>query len=350
VRHLSSIPIARDWRTFSLPLFVFEGKDEEGFPVLDELQSLNERLARAAEQTGRLQKLQGRVAQLEQELRQAERDARNLKGQVIKEDADVARLENMSLSGLFYSILGSKDEQLYKERQEALAAHLKYDEAVRRVDSLTRELEDARRQLSSTTYSGESYASLVQEKEALIARLPGTGAAELLRFGEQQRELQWQIQQLEEARTAGHTADAALRQVADSLQSAQNWGTWDMLGGGFIATAVKHSRMDDARAQAHHAQQALAAFQRELKDVAMTISLGDIGIDGFTRFADFFFDGLITDWVVQSRINESANSVRHAQNQVYNLLRTVEGHLQETRSRMAAIDQEKARFVAQFQG
>jgi uncharacterized phage infection (PIP) family protein YhgE len=325
-------------------------KDEEGSSVIDELQRLNERLARAAEQQARLQKQQGLVAQIEAELRQAEKQTRDLKLQVTREDADVERLEGVSLTGVFYSILGSKDEQLYRERQEALAAHLKYDEALKQVASLQRELEQARGGLGEASQGSESYEALLKEKEALVARSPGNGAAQLLRLGEQQQEARWQLQQLEEARTAGHNADAALRQVADSLQSAQNWGTWDLLGGGMIATAVKHSRIDDARSQAHYAQQALAAFQRELKDVAMMISVGEIGIDGFTRFADYFFDGLIMDWVVQSRINDSLNGVRQAQNQVSSLLRMVESHLHEVQARERALELERQAFIAQFQG
>lgn len=39
-------------------------------------------------------------------------------------------------------------------------------------------------------------------------------------------------------------------------------------------------------------------------------------MDGFAKLADFFFDGLIADWYMQSKINNSYNSVSNVKNQV----------------------------------
>jgi len=39
-------------------------------------------------------------------------------------------------------------------------------------------------------------------------------------------------------------------------------------------------------------------------------------MDGFAKFADFFFDGLIADWYMQSKINSSYESVSNVKNQV----------------------------------
>lgn len=44
-----------------------------------------------------------------------------------KEQTDVRQLESLSLTVLFYSLLGSKEQQLEKERQEALRAQLCLD-------------------------------------------------------------------------------------------------------------------------------------------------------------------------------------------------------------------------------
>jgi hypothetical protein len=65
----------------------------------------------------------------------------------------------------------------------------------------------------------------------------------------------------------------------------ENWGTWDVIGGGLISTAVKHSRIDRARASAHQVQQLLRRFQRELGDVGATSDI-TIDIGSFATFAD----------------------------------------------------------------
>ncbi|MFT5872480.1 MAG: hypothetical protein ACI8WT_001411 [Clostridium sp.] len=46
----------------------------------------------------------------------------------------------------------------------------------------------------------------------------------------------------------------------------------------------------------------------------------DINISSFETFADYFFDGLISDWVVQSKICESLDSVQSVANNVDNVI------------------------------
>jgi hypothetical protein len=311
---------------------------------------LDRRLGETAERAVRCEKLQRRIAELESEGRETENAAQRLKGQVAKEDADVKRLEGISLTGLFYDILGSKEEQLQKERQEALAAELKYGEAVRRRTALLAELEQARREAAPLTGAAAERETLLKEKEAAISGSAGEGARELFRLGEREQQLRWNLQQLHEARSAGHLADAALARVIDHLESAGNWGTWDMLGGGLIATAAKHSRIDDARSAAYDAQAALSTFRRELKDIAADVYVDKIAIDGFSKFADFFFDGLIADWVVQNRINNSLESVRSSRNQVAGLLQNLDRQIQQTGADLEALQGERARFIERYHG
>lgn len=307
---------------------------------------LNHRLAQAATAAQRKERLIRRVQELTAEHRQAVARADQLRRQLAREEQDVTRLEGLSLTGLFYSVLGSKEEQLQQERQEALAAQLKYDEAMLTVSGLAGELEQARQDLKAAEADAAAYPSLLKAKEELISRGTGQASDQLFLLSERQRAVDWELLQVKEAQSAGHTAAAALSRVADSLRSAQGWGTWDMLGGGLIATAVKHSRMDDARSHAHHAQQALAAFRRELKDVALNLDAGQVGVDGFTRFADFFFDGLIVDWVVQSRINNSLHQVEQTQRQVRQVMASLETREREARANLTRIQQERDAFIA----
>ena len=113
-----------------------------------------------------------------------------------------------------------------------------------------------------------------------------------------------EIKEIEEALTAGHSVLSGLDQVIDNLQQARNWGTWDMLGGGLISSLVKHDRIDDARDSVEHVQVELLRFKRELADVHQSSEIR-VDITSLERFADLFLDGLIIDWVVQSKINQS---------------------------------------------
>lgn len=130
-------------------------------------------------------------------------------------------------------------------------------------------------------------------------------------------------QEINEAKTAGREALSCLRKAQEKLSSARNWGIWDMLGGGFISTLVKHSKIDDASALMEEARRKLQVFQRELRDVEVPARFR-VDIGSFLTFADFFFDGLIADWMVQSRIGETREQVEEAICKVERILRDLD--------------------------
>ena len=47
--------------------------------------------------------------------------------------------------------------------------------------------------------------------------------------------------------------------MISDLDSAQGWGTWDVIGGGLLTDLMKYSRLDDAQASMERLQSALAA-------------------------------------------------------------------------------------------
>ena len=122
-----------------------------------------------------------------------------------------------------------------------------------------------------------------------------------------------------EAIAAGNRALQSLRAAQDNLNSAKNWGMWDMFGGGFLSTMMKHGKMDQAKQNMEQAKYDLRAFSRELQDVHMMFHL-DIETGDFLSFADWFFDGFVVDWMVQDRIRQASRQVAEAIRRVEEIL------------------------------
>ena len=99
------------------------------------IEFLNERLTEVRGNIRYKQKLEKDLLQIRESLTAERVKYGKLKKQVYKEGRDVKKLEGLSLPGLFLSILGSKEAQLEKERQEYLAAKLKYDECNSEIDA-----------------------------------------------------------------------------------------------------------------------------------------------------------------------------------------------------------------------
>lgn len=126
-----------------------------------------------------------------------------------------------------------------------------------------------------------------------------------------------------EAMEAGNRALHSLREAQTNLDSARNWGLWDMFGGGTITSLIKSSRMDRAKQNMEQAKYDLRSFSKELNDVSMVINL-DIETGDFLSFVDWFFDNFFVDWMVQDRINKARDQVRDAIWKVENVMRELE--------------------------
>jgi chromosome segregation ATPase len=271
---------------------------------------LNSQLSEARQAQRRGDKLRADLQRAQEDLRKERLRLQELQAITEQEDRDVRRLEGLSMTGLFLTILGSKDEQLQKERQEYLAAHLKSLQSQHAVQVLEGDLERLQSELARLGDVDARLQALLAQKEALLARAGDETARRLAELSGQLGEAQSQLKEVGEAIAAGRAARQGLDQVLSDLHSAQGWGVWDLLGGDLLATAVKHNRIDDARQAVYQVQDALGHFQRELADVSQSAQFIVEDIGKFETFADYFFDGLISDWVVQARIDRSLENAR----------------------------------------
>jgi hypothetical protein len=139
-----------------------------------------------------------------------------------------------------------------------------------------------------------------------------------------------------------------LERVIDSLENAEGWGAWDLLGGGLISTAMKHSRIDDARKDIHDVEAMMSRFKRELADVQKSVDL-QIDIGEFTSFADYFFDGLIVDWIVQSKIVDSLERSKQARDTIVQVVKDLESLKISSQNKISDLQEKRAALIEQAQ-
>lgn len=125
--------------------------------------------------------------------------------------------------------------------------------------------------------------------------------------------------EIQEAIDAGERALESLRNAQEKLRNAKNWGLVDLFGGGLFTDFMKHSKIKDARAYLEDAKKELKIFRRELKDVRICLNL-DLEISDLLKITDFFFDNPVSDYLVQSKINETREQVDEAILQVESIL------------------------------
>ena len=240
------------------------------------------------------------------------------------EQEDVEKLEGRSLANYFYQLFGKLDEKLSKERREASAAKVKLDAAERELAAVDCEIEEIQSQLQELYGCEQAYAAALEAKRNAVKSSGTPTAAQILELEEKIAFLECQKKEIREAISAGQSAMGTADSVLSELEDADGWNTWDMLGGGGIITHMaKHSHLDEAQEKVEQLQGELRRFKTELADIDIHADM-QVSIDGFLRFADYFFDGLFADWAVGDKISESLSSVQKVKGQISSALSKLE--------------------------
>lgn len=289
----------------------------------EKLKALQEQTARFRQLSSILEDLYSQHYVLSEKVSRLERDMQ-------KEQADADRLEGFSLAALFYRAVGRMEEKLSKERQEAYTARLKYETALRELEAVE---EDQRRygeEHDSLSGCEAQYRELLEEKADDIVDTDNPAAEEILRTEEYLSHLECQMKELREAIDVGTGALADADRVLEALSSAEDWSTFDLMGGGILADSAKYRHLNDAQAAADRLQAQLRAFRTELADVSVQSNV-EIEVEDFLYFADFFFDSFFADFAVMERIHEAQSQVRSTRDQIAEVLGVLEHMLDEAK-------------------
>ena len=293
----------------------------------EKLKALQEKISRSRQLTSMLKELRGQRDTIAAHVRE-------LEAIKVDEQADVDRLEGRSLASFFYNVIGKMDERLNKEREEAYAARVKYDAAARELEAIDGDIQRCESELSGLRGCEREYEATLREKANAVKSAGGARAEEILKLEERHAYLESQKKELREAISAGNSARSTAESVLSSLDSAEGWGTWDLLGGGLLADMAKHSHLDEAQGAIERLQSQLRRFKTELADVTIHADM-QVNVDGFLRFADYFFDGLFADWAVMDKISQSQSQVQSTKNQIDSVLSRLN-------SMMSAAEREQA--------
>ncbi len=281
-----------------------------------ELNTLREKLARKSKAESMLTSLRAQLTELKAE----EQSFAQIRS---KEQTDVEKLEEVSLASIFFAVISKKEEKLEKEKTEAYAAALKHDAIVRQIEATEYDLSTLETELQSLSGVQEQYEEVFAAKTKAVKAENPEYDTEICRIEDRLGYIAAQQRELDEALAAGRAALSRISSIESELDSAEGWGTWDLLGGGLISDLAKHSHLDDAQVQIDDLQNLLRRYHTELADITVQADI-QAHIDGFLRFADYFFDGLFADWAVLDSIHSSQEQISSTRSQVDEIQRRLE--------------------------
>ena len=252
-------------------------------------------------------------------------------------------MEKVPITSILIYINGSYDEKLEKEKREILEVKLKYDSAEDELTVIEEKIKQIGLKVEDIEVYEEEYRKLLKEKMNLIK-----GEDEDLKKAITIiSSIKSEIKEIDEIFIAGEQVLNAFSGAISNLHTAKNWGIFDMLGGNFIANIGKHIKIDAARKSLSEAKVRLQIFEHELKDISVSDEV-NIDIGRFMTVADFFFDNIFVDFMVQSKINDSINKINQANRYVKVKLASLEFRKKELKSNLEKSEENKEEIVQKY--
>ncbi|MBQ6880837.1 MAG: hypothetical protein IJN52_11625 [Bacteroidales bacterium] len=291
--------------------------------------------------------LESKLYELHTQRRQYDNQVISLRVAFRKEQEDVEKLEGRSLANYFYQVIGKLDDKLDQERKEAYAARVKLDAAERELAGVESDIKEIQEQITDVLVAEARYKDALELKRRQLKDSGTQVADQILSMEEKIAALQAQKQEIREAISAGYSARSTADRILSELEDADGWNTWDILGGGGIITHMaKHSHLDEAQDLVQELQSQLRRFKTELADIQISANM-QVNIDGFLRFADYFFDGLFADWAVGDKISQSMNSVSSTKSQISRTLDKLNEMEKVADRGIASLNQQLHEFIVQ---
>jgi hypothetical protein len=152
-------------------------------------------------------------------------------------------------------------------------------------------------------------------------------------------------------RKALQLADAARQALSDlrgKVGSASHWSTYDtFFGGGRIATATVHRRLDEAADSAAEADYRLALLRTKLTDLHGTMrTFPLLAISTRTKLVDMWFDNIFTAMPIHDRIKQARQNVDHSLQVVQEVQEQLTSRAAQAQARITSIEAKRRDLLA----
>lgn len=313
---------------------------------IEELERISMELEKANENMVRNEVLIKQVVILEARLTRQEKHLFNLFKAYEKEQKDVDQLKSLSFKSFYHTLRKDKEAAIEKEEREALEAKVKADRLKYEIESDKSKLELLQSRQVSPDHLENKVKELLEEKYSLMKTYRPDSCEQINGLNSDAYEKQKALKEIDEAIGAGNEVLRSIDAVQGSLRSAENWGTYDMLGGGMMATMIKRDHMKAAMDLTNHLSLTIKRFSDELDDISESFE-ATLDMDSFLGTADYLFDGLFVDMSVQSRINDAQNQMTALDHRVSRLIQNLDRDKADVQKQMTDIKEQIRKTIIQ---
>ena len=316
-------------------------------------------LAELREKIRRKKKAQNLLAHFSEDAARLNSVMEDRKKEYEQEQAESDDLQSATLTLLFYSLLGMKEDKLSKEESEALAAKAAYETAKAELDHVLSKQVELRAEIRSLGNCERDYEAMVSEKKAWLMAKETAVNAEVEALEAEKAAIVADSKELKEAMESGQYALRVARSVMDALAKAQALSFADNVGyrnahHGVIGSAIreadidyeKHSTLVRLDNSIQTLGKYLKEFSAELKDVdALPMEhLPETRFSDGLLFLDRWVEGLFAEIVVSVKLDNVQKSMIPLMGKLTPIVKDLEREYAKREAACAEID-EKIRAI-----
>lgn len=270
-----------------------------------------------------------------------------IESEMIKELEDINKLESLGVKSIFYKVLGNKEEQLEKERQEYLQATLRHKEVINALEVIEYEKDILEKKLVAIDDLEKELEQLKKVREQEILRTPGNLRNELRLIYKRMDELERYKTELNEATVLGERSFGSLEMIFTNMKKAKDWGNWDMVSGskGRYQKSMKYNAIDRAMNEVSRAKLLLRNFNKELSDIGYSNQRLALQVENISRFPGVIFDNLISDWIIQNKIKSVLATVGNLMDEVQLIMKSLLKDNTSCKDELVDLETQRNRFL-----
>ncbi len=293
---------------------------------------LDQKIADIYEDVLRKEKVSIHLDGLEELIDKREEELEHLEAVVATQLYQLEKSDTTNLRSLFNKILGGKEADLDRERQEYLLAVMKVDNCRTALQSLQNEKDILQNVLKGLQGVDLKLEVLLRQKDMRISQDNPEMGKQIMIIDQRILDHKGKIKELNEAVQAGKNARKTLKAIIDDLAKVISWSSLDYGGKGDYSTYKKKRFIDKASAEVMQVDALFMKFEEELHDVSVHYSLDyERDIDYYQDFLDTFLHNLITDYVVRKRIKNSLSGVEATMDRLDMTLLTLKKDIENTK-------------------
>ena len=261
-----------------------------------------------------LERVEEQLKVTKRELEEAYDEYEYLDKKIEEELRDIEKLEGLSTKAIFHKILGNKEKQIEKERQEYLELSLKEEDTKNSIKLLEYEVNLLEAKLGSKSELKTQLERLKQKREEEIIRSDPALRQQLVDISHKlESNYQYKVE-LAQAIEVGEVCYSLVNQVLKQLSKVRNWGQFPARRSRRTSAGryAQKDAIDRARNLSFQIKHHLNLFSNELRDLGKKIPFST-DTSKFADFSDFFFNNIITDWILQQQLTNAIGSAKRLQ-------------------------------------